>query len=69
MRDEHRCAAREVEGAKNDPDFFLVIVTNLEDGAGKLRVRLIIDPLTRQDVRVRGELTLSGVSRAEALEF
>ena len=61
--------ASEVEAARNDPDFFLAIVSGLEDGAGKLRVRFIFDPLAQLDVRVRGDLTLTGVSRAEALEF
>ncbi len=61
--------ASEVEAAKNDPDFFLAIVSGLEEGAGKLRVRFIFDPLTQLDVRVRNDITLTGVSRAEALEF
>lgn len=61
--------ASEVEAARNDPDFFLAIVTGLEDGAGKLRVRFIFDPLAQLDVRVRGDLTLTGVDKAEALEF
>ncbi|WP_207285982.1 sacsin N-terminal ATP-binding-like domain-containing protein [Pseudomonas sp. FW300-N2A2] len=61
--------ASEVEAARKDPDFFLAVVSGLEDGAGKLRVRFIFNPLTQLDVRVRGDLTLTGVSRAEALEF
>lgn len=61
--------ASEVEAARNDPDFFLAIVTGLEDGAGELRVRFIFDPLSTLNVRVRGDLTLTGVDKAEALEF
>ncbi len=61
--------ASEVEAARNDEDFFLAIVSGLEDGAGQLRVRFIFDPLTNLDVRVRGDLTLTGVDKAEALEF
>lgn len=61
--------ASEVEAAKNDPDFFLAIVSGLEDGAGELRVRFIFDPLGNLDVRVRSDLTLTGVDKAEALEF
>jgi hypothetical protein len=61
--------ASEVEAAKNDPDFFLAIVTGLEDGAGELRVRFIFDPLSNLDVRIRSDLTLTGVDKAEALEF
>ena len=61
--------ASEVEAARNDEDFFLAIVSGLEDGAGQLRVRFIFDPLTNLDVRVRGDLILTGVDKAEALEF
>lgn len=61
--------ASEIEAARDDPDFFLAIVSGLEEGAGKLRVRFIFDPLGQLDVRVRGELTLTGVDKAEALEF
>jgi hypothetical protein len=61
--------ASEVEAARNDEDFFLAIVSGLEDGAGQLRVRFIFDPLTNLDVRIRGDLTLTGVDTAEALEF
>lgn len=61
--------ASEVAAARHDPDFFLAVVTGLEDGAGELRVRFIFDPLANLDVRVRSDLTLTGVDRAEALEF
>ncbi len=61
--------ASEVEAARNDPNFFLAIVSGLEDGIGQLRVRFIFDPLSTLDVRVRGDLTLTGVDKAEALEF
>lgn len=61
--------ASEVAAARHDPDFFLAVVTGLEDGAGELRVRFIFDPLANLDVRVRNDLTLTGVDRAEALEF
>lgn len=61
--------ASEVEAARNDEDFFLAVVSGLEDGAGQLRVRFIFDPLTNLDVRVRGDVTLTGVDNAEALEF
>lgn len=61
--------ASEIVAARDDPDFFLAIVTGLEEGAGKLRVRFIFDPLRQLDVRVRTDLTLTGVDKAEALEF
>jgi hypothetical protein len=61
--------ASEVKAARDDDDFFLAIVSGLEDGEDQLRVRFIFDPLTHLDVRMRGDLTLTGVDRAEALEF
>ncbi|BDL38631.1 hypothetical protein [Methylorubrum sp. GM97] len=61
--------ASEIEAARDDPDFFLAIVTGLEEGAGKLMVRFIFDPLGQLDVRVRSDLTLTGVDKAEALAF
>jgi hypothetical protein len=61
--------ASEVEAARNDDDFFLAVVSGLEEGVGELRVRFIFDPLSCLDVRVRGDLTLTGVDKAEALEF
>lgn len=61
--------ASEIEAARDDPDFFLAIVTGLEEGAGKLRIRFIFDRLRQLNVRVRGDLTLTGVDRAQALEL
>lgn len=61
--------ASEIEAARDDPDFFLAIVTGLEEGPGKLRVRFIFDPLGQLDIRVRSDLMLTGVDKAEALEF
>ncbi|MES0198875.1 hypothetical protein [Mesorhizobium sp. M0011] len=69
MPTEITLTASEVEAARNDPDFFLAIVSGLEDGAGELRVRFIFDPLGTLDVRIRSDLTLTGVDKAEALEF
>ncbi|MNO93564.1 hypothetical protein D3C76_851670 [compost metagenome] len=66
---EIKLTAREVEAAREDPDFFLAIVSGLEDGAGKLRVNFIFDPLSRLDVKVSGDLTLTGIKDAEKLEF
>jgi hypothetical protein len=61
--------AAEIEAARDDPDFFLAIVAGLEEGQGKLIVRFIFDPLGQLDIRFRSDLTLTGVDRAEALEF
>ena len=59
----------EVERAWTDADFFLAVVAGLEEGSGDLRVRFIFDPLGRLPLRLRGDLTLSGVRDAEALEY
>ena len=59
----------EVDAAQNNPDFFLAIVSGVEDGAGELRVRFIFDPLSRLAVRIKGEVTLTGVRDVEALEY
>jgi hypothetical protein len=59
----------EAERAQDDPDFFLAVVSGLEEGAGELRVRLIFDPLSRLAVRIRGEVSLSGVREVEALDY
>jgi hypothetical protein len=59
----------EVERARTDEDFFLAVVTGLEEGVGELRVRFIFDPLGRLRMRLRGDLTLGGVRDAEALEY
>ncbi|MEH6662467.1 MAG: hypothetical protein V7679_12530 [Parasphingorhabdus sp.] len=61
--------ASEIEAARDDPDFFLVLVAGLEESAGKLRIRFIFDPLRQLDIRVRGDLTLTGADEAEAYEF
>lgn len=59
----------EVERAQNDADFFLALVSGLEDAASELRVRFIFNPFERLAVRIRGEVTLSGLRDAEALEY
>ncbi len=59
----------EVEAAQNDPDFFLAVVAGLEAGEGCLRVRFIFKPLDQLAAKIRGEVTLTGVDKAEALEY
>jgi|HubBroStandDraft_4_1064222.scaffolds.fasta_scaffold03219_6 hypothetical protein len=67
--DEVTLTQSEVERARAEPGFFLAVVSGLERESGALRVRFISDPLTRLAIRVRGDLTLSGIRTAEALEF
>ena len=59
----------EVERAQIEPDFFLAVVSGLDEDSGDLRVRFIFDPLNRLSIQIRGEVTLSGVRQADALEF
>jgi hypothetical protein len=59
----------EVEAAQNDPDFFLAVVAGLEAGDGCLKVRFIFRPLEHLAAKIRGEVTLTGVDKAEALEY
>ena len=59
----------EVDAARSDPDFFLAIVSGLEDGSGTLRVRFIFDPLRNLAMKIKGGLTLTGVDKVEALEY
>jgi hypothetical protein len=61
--------ASEAATALSEPDFFLAIVTGLEEGPGELCVRFIFDPLRALSVKLRGELTLTGMADAEALEY
>lgn len=61
--------ASEVEAAQNDPDFFLAVVAGLEEGDGCLRVRFIFRPLEQLAAKIRGDVTLTGVDKAEALEY
>jgi hypothetical protein len=59
--------ASEVARAQEEPDFFLAVVSGLEELAGELQVRFIFKPL-RLTVRIRGDVTLSGIRDVEALQ-
>ena len=69
MPNDITLTATEVDAAKSDPDFFLAVVSGLEDGAGNLRVRFIFDPLGTLAMKISGGLTLTGVDEVEALEY
>lgn len=66
---EIRLTRSEVDLAQSDEDFFLAIVSGLEDNDSDLVVRFIFDPLNRLAYRIKGEVVLSGVREVEALEF
>ena len=59
----------EVDAAQNDPNFFLAVVAGLEAGDGNLRVRFIFKPLEQLSTKISGNVTLTGVDQAEALEY
>jgi hypothetical protein len=69
MPDTVRLLRSEVERAQGDTDFFLAVVSGLENESGELRVRFIFEPLKQLSVRIGEEVVLSGVRQAEALEF
>jgi hypothetical protein len=60
--------ASEIDRAR-DPNFFLVIVSNVEEGAGVPEVRFIADPLHRLAEVDDGSITFSGIHQAEALVY
>jgi hypothetical protein len=55
--------------AASDPDFFLAVVAGLEDTDAELKVRFIFNPLARLTVRIKGDVTLTGIQEVEALEY
>ena len=59
----------ELEAAQNDPDFFLAVVAGLEAGDGNLKVRFIFNPLEQLASKILGNVTLTGIHQAEALEY
>lgn len=61
--------ASQVKAAMEDPDFFLALVADLEDGEGQLRVRFITNPLGVLQTKIPAIVTLTGVDAVEALEY
>jgi hypothetical protein len=59
----------EVEAAQNDPDFFLALVSGLEEGEGSLKVRFIFKPLEVLAAKINGNVTLTGTDKVQALEY
>jgi hypothetical protein len=59
----------QAEAARDDPDFFLAVVEGLNEGDTQLTVRFIFDPLRRLQMRITGDVALTGVREVEALEF
>ncbi|WP_419913071.1 sacsin N-terminal ATP-binding-like domain-containing protein [Candidatus Poriferisodalis sp.] len=61
--------AAEYERASTTPDFFLVVVSNLEGNDARPTVRVIVDPLDHLREVKRGTTTLAGLSEAPSLVY
>ena len=60
----------EVQRALTTPGFFLVVVSNIEEGVdARPTVRVVVDPLKQLSPTYRGTVTLSGVREATSLVF
>ena len=59
----------EVARAHNTPDYFLVIVSDVEGADANPKVRLIVDPLHQLQPTDSGAITLSGVRSATNLLY
>ena len=58
----------EVERAHTTPNFFLVVVSNVEEGSDERpTIRVVADPLNQLRQTYRGTVTLSGVREAASL--
>ncbi len=59
----------EVRRALTTPNFFLVVVSNIEGADARPKVRLIMDPLNQLQLTDSGSITLSGVRSATSLTY
>lgn len=60
----------EVQRAHATDGFFLVVISNLEEGRdGQPTVRIVADPLNQLRPTERGSITLSGLAEAESLVY
>ncbi|GAA1570107.1 hypothetical protein GCM10009827_109930 [Dactylosporangium maewongense] len=60
-----RLEESQVRRALSTPDFFLVVVSNIEGADARPKVRIIVDPVRQLPVVSSGAVTLSGVRSAE----
>lgn len=67
--DEIRLTDSEVQRALSTAEFFLVLVGNVERGAGQPEIRIITDPLNQLRVEAAGMIRLSGINRAQSLTY
>ena len=60
----------EVQRALSTPDFFLVVVSDIEEsGDARPSVRVVLDPLKQLQSTDRGSITLSGVRETTSLVY
>ena len=59
----------EVQRALSTPDFFLIVVSDVEEGGAPPKLRVLVNPLEQLKVTDSGSITLSGVRSAESLVY
>ena len=55
----------EFQRAMRDPDFFLIVVSEIEGAAARPKIRVLLDPLRQLRMSSNSTMTLSGVRSAE----
>jgi hypothetical protein len=64
-----RLEPSQIERTRTTPNFFLVVIGNLQSGAGDPEVRIITNPLDQLVLRPTGSVQYSGVLAARALTY
>ena len=59
----------EVQRARSDNKFFLIVVSGLEGNNARPKVRVFVDPLNQLQQTYNGSITLSGVHSTESLVY
>ena len=59
----------EVQRALSTPDFFLIVVSGVEEGGAMPKLRVFVNPLEQLKVTDSGSITLSGVRSTESLVY
>ena len=59
----------EVQRARSDSKFFLIVVSGLEGNNARPKVRVFVDPLNQLQQTYNGSITLSGVRTTESLVY
>ena len=67
--DEITLTNSEVQRAKSDDKFFLLVVSGVEGMQARPKVRVFVDPLNQLNQTYTGSITLSGVRSAESVVY